>query len=66
MRGVRRGAVTSREREAMAAMRREVRDTRQMLVELARVVHTHVRTDLPPDACLPRMTRLRARIERKK
>lgn len=58
--------MTVRERAAVAALRREVHRQRRLLIELARTLHTHVRTDLPPDACLPRMGRLLARIARKK
>lgn len=50
-------------KQRIAELTREVKAQRRLLVELARTVHTHVRTDLPPDACLPRMSRLLAKIK---
>jgi hypothetical protein len=54
--------MTKSECKAMARLRAQVKRQGRLLVELARVLHTHVRTDLPPDACLPRMGRLLKRI----
>lgn len=46
----------------MSKLRAEVRQQRRFLADLARTLHTHVRTDLPPDACLPRMGKLLKKI----
>lgn len=57
-------AIQIKRRTNLAALLREVREQRRLLTELAKVLHTHVRTDLPPDACLPRMGRLLKRIRK--
>lgn len=43
---------------ALADLRREVRANRRLLARLAKVLHTHMRTDLAPDAGLPAMQSL--------
>jgi len=50
--------------EQTRRLRAELRQLRAELRELAAIVHTHVRTDLPPDACLPAMRRFRKKLGR--
>jgi hypothetical protein len=47
-----------------AELRREVRQLRRLIVRLARVLHTHMRTDIAPDAGLPAMRKLLDEIGR--
>lgn len=35
------------------ALKKELRAQRKMIARLARILYTHARTDLAPDACLP-------------
>lgn len=47
-----------------ASVQREVRALRKLVVELAEALYTHTRTDLAPDAALPKMKRIVARLRK--
>lgn len=51
-----RGPMT--EKAEIAALRRELKRQRTMILRLARALHKHARTDLAPDAALPELARL--------
>lgn len=48
---------------SLSGLKKEIREQRKLLMELAEVFHTHVRTDIAPDAALPAARRLLRKLK---
>lgn len=57
--------MTAREKQKFKTIEAEVRFQRQLLVKLTDAIYTHTRTDMAPDAALPRMAALKTLVRRR-
>jgi hypothetical protein len=51
-------------RPTPASVHREVRVLRKLVIDLAEALYTHTRTDIAPDAALPKMRRIVVRLRK--